>query len=133
MIGERDGAVPRPNRILADWGLIWEQTFVSFAVSLLFLGVAGPRQWRQGRFQIASSLFDVKGASMIPLDNKDEHGDNLYLAGEKVPPGCYKQVESGRIVTLEEEDFLPASLDGRIACYLAIWHVSKRQPEESNT
>ena len=104
-----------------------------FAVSLLFLGVAGLRQRRQGHFQIASSLFDVKGASMILLDNKDEHGDNLYLAGEKVPPGRYKQVESGRIIFLEEEDYLPASLDGRIACYLAIRHVSKRQVEESNT
>jgi hypothetical protein len=41
----------------------------------------------------------------------------LYLAGERVPPGVYREISSRREVRLEREDYLPASLDGRVACY----------------
>ncbi|HZO91797.1 MAG TPA: hypothetical protein VFB38_26000 [Chthonomonadaceae bacterium] len=47
----------------------------------------------------------------------DPTGEELFLAGEKVRPGIYRQVGGGREVHLEQEDFLPASLDGRVACY----------------
>lgn len=49
--------------------------------------------------------------------------DELFLAGEKVRPGTYRQVGSGREILLEQEDFLPASLDGRVACYLRVNHT----------
>jgi len=48
---------------------------------------------------------------------RDMSADELYLAGEKVLPGVYRQVGGGREIHLEQEDFLPASLDGRVACY----------------
>ena len=47
-------------------------------------------------------------------------GEALFLAGERVNPGVYRQVENGREVVLDEEDFLPASLDGHVACYTRI-------------
>lgn len=46
--------------------------------------------------------------------------DELFLAGEKVRPGTYRQVGGGREIHLETEDTLPASLDGRVACYMRI-------------
>jgi hypothetical protein len=46
--------------------------------------------------------------------------DELFLAGEKVRPGTYRQVGGEREVLLEQEDFLPASLDGRVACYMRV-------------
>lgn len=47
----------------------------------------------------------------------DQFVEELYLAGERVPPGIYRQVGSNREIHLDHEDFLPASLDGRVACY----------------
>ena len=44
----------------------------------------------------------------------------LFLAGEKVRPGTYRQIGGGRQVLLEYEDFLPASLDGKVACYARV-------------
>ncbi len=41
----------------------------------------------------------------------------IYLAGEHVPAGRYRQIGLAREVVLESEDVLPASLDGRVACY----------------
>ena len=46
------------------------------------------------------------------LEEKD-----IYLAGEQVEPGVYYQLEGGRRVLIEAEDILPASFDGRVACY----------------
>ena len=50
----------------------------------------------------------------------DQFVDELFLAGERVPSGIYKQVGGSREVRLDHEDFLPASLDGRVACYMRI-------------
>ena len=41
----------------------------------------------------------------------------IYLAGERVAPGNYKQIDGHRRICLDHEDVLPASLDGRVACY----------------
>ena len=49
-----------------------------------------------------------------------EMDEELFLAGEKVRPGTYRQVGGMRQVLLEHEDFLPASLDGRVACYMRV-------------
>jgi|GEM_PF-973934 len=41
----------------------------------------------------------------------------VYLAGQRVPAGHYSQIGDCREVCLDTEDILPASLDGRVACY----------------
>ena len=50
----------------------------------------------------------------------DATHEDLYLAGERVRPGIYQQIGGDREVRLEREDVLPASLDGRVACYMRI-------------
>lgn len=45
-------------------------------------------------------------------------GRPLFLAGQKVLPGRYLHLQSGREVVLDRADLLPASLDGRVACYV---------------
>ncbi len=47
-------------------------------------------------------------------------GEELFLAGERVTAGTYRQIGGSREVRFEREDVLPASLDGRVACYLRI-------------
>ncbi len=44
----------------------------------------------------------------------------LFLAGERVRPGRYREVGTGRELHLDKEDILPASLDGRVACYMLV-------------
>jgi len=41
----------------------------------------------------------------------------LFLAGEVVPPGAYREINGGRMVELKTVDVLPATLDGHVACY----------------
>lgn len=60
----------------------------------------------------------------------DENAEEVYLAGEKVLPGVYRQVGSVREICLDSEDILPGSLDGRVACYMRInytWAQMTRQ------
>jgi len=54
----------------------------------------------------------------------DELDRDLYLAGEKVAAGFYKQIGTSREIYLDQEDVLPASLDGRVACYVRVRHTS---------
>lgn len=44
----------------------------------------------------------------------------LYLAGERAAAGFYRRLDAEVTVHLEQEDFLPASLDGQVACYFWI-------------
>lgn len=48
---------------------------------------------------------------------RDMFAGELFVAGDCVPPGRYRQVGTDREVYFEEEDILPGSLDGRVACY----------------
>jgi hypothetical protein len=50
----------------------------------------------------------------------DQFVEELLLAGQCVPAGVYRQVGSGRIIRLEREDCLPASLDGHVASYVLV-------------
>lgn len=50
----------------------------------------------------------------------DATHDDLFLAGEKVCAGIYRQIGGEREVRLEREDILPASMDGRVACYTRV-------------
>ncbi len=43
--------------------------------------------------------------------------DTIYCAGEKAPAGRYVEIETRREILMDIEDFLPASLDGRVAVY----------------
>lgn len=51
-----------------------------------------------------------------------EAGEEVFLAGEKVRPGIYRQIGGSREVCLDHDDVLPASLDGKVACYLRVRH-----------
>ncbi len=64
-------------------------------------------------------------------DNPDTHSPDRYdagdgevfLAGERVAPGLYRQIGGWREICLDQEDVLPASLDGRVACYERVQHT----------
>src|SRR5947208_1050214 len=47
-------------------------------------------------------------------------GQKLYRVGEWAPPGHYQEVESRRVICLDEKDMLPPSFDGRIAHYVRV-------------
>lgn len=57
---------------------------------------------------------------MWKLPRDEQYVDELFLAGEMVPPGVYKQIGGDRVVNLDTEDWLPASLDGRTAVYMRV-------------
>jgi hypothetical protein len=47
--------------------------------------------------------------------------DTLFLAGQRVSPGKYREVGGNRReINIDNEDVLPASLDGRVACYYRV-------------
>lgn len=60
---------------------------------------------------------------------------SLFVAGQVVPPGLYRQVHSRREVRLDEKGPLPASCDGRVAVYerrSQTWaEIQKEQPNET--
>jgi hypothetical protein len=64
--------------------------------------------------------------------SEHEGGEELFLAGERVRPGIYRQIGGSRQVCLDQEDVLPASLDGRVACYMLVsnqWGQMAKQGE----
>ncbi|HZT43264.1 MAG TPA: hypothetical protein VFA07_13930 [Chthonomonadaceae bacterium] len=67
-------------------------------------------------------------------DNDTMQGE-VYLAGERVPSGNYRQIGTRRRIFLPHEDYLPASLDGRVAVYERIDHTWNqiRQRHEQRT
>lgn len=50
----------------------------------------------------------------------------LHLAGESVAAGVYRRLDAETTILLEQADFLPASLDGQVACYIRIDLVQPR-------
>lgn len=50
----------------------------------------------------------------------DDTGRPFHRAGEQVIAGIYREIETRKEVRLETEDTLPASLDGRVACYVRV-------------
>jgi hypothetical protein len=49
-----------------------------------------------------------------------------------VPGGLYQEVRTGRVVQLDTRDILPASLDGRVACYIRLDDSDKDDPAAEN-
>jgi len=44
--------------------------------------------------------------------------NGIYTAGQRVPAGTYRELGTVRSVTLDRDDVLPASLNGRVAEYV---------------
>lgn len=57
---------------------------------------------------------------MRHLRETDQFERDIYLAGERVPPGIYQEVGRNREIHLNCEDYLPASLDGQVACFVRV-------------
>ncbi len=48
--------------------------------------------------------------------------ESLFSPGILVPPGIYRLIGSNREIRLDHEDYLPASLNGQVACYIQVKH-----------
>jgi hypothetical protein len=68
------------------------------------------------------STFIMRREPIYPMSE-------LFDAGEHVTPGIYRDVRTGREVHLEVEDLLPASLDGRVACYVRV----RNRPDQAKS
>jgi hypothetical protein len=68
------------------------------------------------------------------LHLNDAFTDELYIAGQRAPSGRYREVGTGREVILDEQDILPASLDGRVAAYICVQYTwgqhQRQQPQD---
>jgi len=53
-------------------------------------------------------------------EDENEMEEELYTAGERVPSGRYKHVDSPYILKLDGDDTLPARLDGHVTYYVRI-------------
>lgn len=62
-----------------------------------------------------------------PPTELDPIKGELYLAGQFVPAGVYRQLENRREIVLQYSDYLPASLDGQVACYECVRRVYYRK------
>lgn len=47
----------------------------------------------------------------------DLSDSGLLLAGHRVCAGVYREIGTNRLVRLDADGCLPASFDGRVACY----------------
>ena len=73
-------------------------------------------------------LFEPDDEWTIMSPGRDGAGnDGILTAGRRAPAGrCWRiDVPWGGVVALEEEDWLPASLDGRIAMYVRVNELSR--------
>ncbi len=73
-------------------------------VSMLSKGIAGEDKTQSSRPKASE-------------DTCDQTGERLFLAGEYVAPGEYVEMETNRRIALPGPGFLPARLDGHVACY----------------
>ena len=56
----------------------------------------------------------------MSVAHRKETRDHLtyFLAGDQVPSGRYRDVQTGREIQVEEAGALPASCDGHVAVYI---------------
>ena len=57
---------------------------------------------------------------MIRIGEYTDTEGSVYLAGHLTPSGLYEEIETHQEIRLEQEGYLPARLDGRIACYVRV-------------
>jgi hypothetical protein len=60
---------------------------------------------------------------------RDTDTESIYLAGELAPAGLYQRIGSTHTVRLIVQDYLPATLDGRVACYARVHSLWSDQSE----
>jgi hypothetical protein len=62
---------------------------------------------------------EVNGAKAMKTyrPNRMLEDSSVFVAGQVVPPGVYRQINSRREVQLNEQGILPATCDGRVAVY----------------
>jgi len=58
--------------------------------------------------------------AMSAASAEDYAAGELHVAGETVPAGLYRRLDTGQTLCLVQDDSLPASLDGRVACYVRV-------------
>ncbi len=63
----------------------------------------------------------AKGGRTVPTVRVfNDDGEEVFSAGQLVPAGTYRLVDSTRMLVLEEPGYLPASFDGRRAEYCRV-------------
>lgn len=68
--------------------------------------------------QTANSKQHPQRSTPAAGRSEPEKSPAWFRAGQRVAPGLYRQIEgSRRMIRLTREDYLPASLDGRVAWY----------------
>ncbi len=59
---------------------------------------------------------------MLPVQSRVQE-EALFLAGERVKPGVYRNIVTRSEIVIAEEDYLPATCDGQVACYAIALHL----------
>ena len=72
---------------------------------------------------------------MTDITRNNADPESIYLAGELAPAGLYQRLDTPHTVRLLEKDYLPATLDGRVACYtrIALWADLNEVPKRKRT
>jgi hypothetical protein len=66
------------------------------------------------------------GIDRSEVNNMSNHAvsdadmESIFLAGEIAPAGLYQRLGTPHTVRLTQQDYLPATLDGRVACYTRV-------------
>jgi hypothetical protein len=64
------------------------------------------------------------------MREKDLSEEEFYRAGDRVPAGIYKHVDSPYTLILDGEGALPARLDGHTTCYVRIHLWGEARPSD---
>src|SRR5579884_2430552 len=70
---------------------------------------------------------------MQRLAHEEAYPDSIYIAGDRVPSGIYRELGTGREIELAEDGVLPASLDGRVAAYACVEYTWKQHQERAKS
>ena len=69
---------------------------------------------------------------MTNYSSADADTESIYLAGELAPAGLYQRIGTSHTIRLIHQDYLPATLDGRVACYARLHSLwSERSKQET--
>ena len=70
-------------------------------------------------YRVPATLTNRVEALPIVAAPADDDGE-IFRAGQRVPPGCYQEVDGTRCIEFGEEEVLPASNSGRRTFYRKI-------------
>ena len=57
---------------------------------------------------------------MSNYESNEANMESIFLAGELAPAGLYQRIGTSHTVRLIHQDYLPATFDGRVACYARV-------------